>query len=135
MSENTPIRVLLVDDEYPVRVSLGGYLQDRDFDVFSAESAEEMLNLLQHQKIDWVIVDIRLPGIDGNQLIVKAHEVQPDLKFLIHTGSTTYQIPPEVTAIGITDEMLFRKPLPDMSVLVKAMRRCGGKHTSKKPKP
>ena len=133
MPDKPATRVLLIDDEYPVRVSLGSYLQDRDFDVFSAESAKEMLALLEHQKVDWAIVDIRLPGVDGNELIIKAHEVQPDLKFLIHTGSMTYHIPPEVTAIGITDKELFRKPLPDMSVIVDAIRRNEGKSSNNMP--
>ena len=118
------IRVLVVDDEYLVRESMGCYLEDRGLDVLLAESAEESLDLLNRQSVDCAIVDIRLPGMDGNDLILHAHRLQPSLRFLIHTGSTAYQLSPSLTEIGIGDEDVFRKPLADMSVIVDAVHRC-----------
>jgi DNA-binding NarL/FixJ family response regulator len=65
---------------------------------------------------------MRLPGIDGNDTIVKAHELQPSLHFLIHTGSTDYQAPHSLHHIGITKDAIFLKPLMDLSVLAEAVR-------------
>ena len=84
------IKVFVVDDEIVVCSNVAAFLEDEGFTVFSATSGEEALDFLLKQKIDVAIIDIRLPGIDGDMLIFKAHEIQPVLKFLIHTGSTNY---------------------------------------------
>lgn len=118
-----PIRVLVVDDEFSVRSSLGGYLEDRDFDVFLAASGEESLEVLKKRTVDCTIVDIRLPGMDGNQFIRKAHQLQPSLIFLIYTGSTAHEVLPYMADIGIGAEDVFHKPLTDMGVIVDTIRR------------
>ena len=118
-----PIRVLVVDDEFSVRSSLGGYLEDRDFDVFLAASGGESLEVLKKRTVDCTIVDIRLPGMDGNQFIRKAHQLQPSLIFLIYTGSTAHEVLPYMADIGIGAEDVFHKPLTDMGVIVDTIRR------------
>ena len=123
MTDGSPIRVLIVDDEYPIRVSLGGYLEDRGFEVFSAESAEETLDMLNRQDIDCVIVDLRLPGLDGTELILKAHRRRPSLQFLIHTGSADYRLPPSLLDLAIGQEDVFQKPVANMKVIVDAIQR------------
>ena len=71
------IKVLVVDDEIAVCSNVAAFLEDEGFMVFSAVSGEEALDILLKQKIDVAIIDMRLPGIDGDMLIVKAHELQP----------------------------------------------------------
>ena len=71
------VRVLVVDDESCIRNSLVNYLEDRGCKVVSAESAEEALETLRTEAVDVAIVDIRLPGMDGNGLIFAAHEMLP----------------------------------------------------------
>ncbi|MGB5217203.1 MAG: response regulator [Smithella sp.] len=115
------IKVLVVDDEMAVCSNVAAFLEDEGFTVFSALSGEEALDFLLKQKIDVAIVDMRLPGIDGDTLILKAHEVQPVLKFLIHTGSTNYSLPGSLEEIGVKKTQIFRKPLLDMSVLTKSI--------------
>ena len=115
------IKVLVVDDEITVCSNVTAFLEDEGFNVFSAASGEEALDLILKQKIDVAIVDMRLPGIDGDTLMLKAHEIQPVLKFLIHTGSTNYSVSKSLEEIGVKNEQIFRKPLLDMSVLTKGI--------------
>ena len=115
------IKVLVVDDEIAVCSNVAAFLEDEGFTVFSAASGEEALDLLLKQKIDVAIIDIRLPGIDGDTLILKAHEILPELKFLIHTGSTNFSVSRSIEDIGVKEEQVFRKPLLDMSVLTKGI--------------
>lgn len=115
------IKVLVVDDEIAVCSNVAAFLEDEGFMVFSAVSGEEALDILLKQNIDVAIIDMRLPGIDGDMLIVKAHELQPLLKFLIHTGSINYSISSSLQEIGIRTEQVFRKPLMDMGVLTKGI--------------
>ena len=63
-----------------------------------------------------------LPGIGGNELICQAHDLYPPLQYLIHTGSSGYVLPEELKNMGITENDIFKKPVSDMSVFVKAIR-------------
>ena len=119
--DDTAYRVLIIDDELSLLKSLVAFFEDEGFFVRGAESGEEGLEILKTEKMDVVIIDLRLPGIDGNETIVRAHELQPALRFLIHTGSTDYQIPPTLRHIGIEQEAVFLKPLPDLCVLSAAV--------------
>jgi DNA-binding NtrC family response regulator len=115
------IRVVVVDDERVVCSNVSAFMEDEGFSVSSATSGEEALNLISRQKFDIAIVDMRLPGIDGETVILRAHDIQPLLKFLIHTGSTNYSVSRSLEEIGITDKQVFRKPIADMSVLSKGV--------------
>lgn len=75
---------------------------------------------------DVCIMDLRLPGMDGNMAILSLHEMRPALRFVLHTGSATYVIPEELRTIGIHEAQLFRKPVSDMRPLagmVQALQR------------
>jgi len=123
----TPIRVLIVDDEYALRVTLQSYLEDRGFDVYSITSAEEALDLLEHEPIDVAIVDIRLPGMDGEALIAEAHRRHPALQFVIYTGSRAFTLSTAARAIGLCQEHVYSKPMSDMGVMVRAIRNLAEK--------
>lgn len=121
-----PLSILVVDDEAGIRESLAQFLEDYDYDVTTAESAEDALELLERSVFDIVIVDMRLPGMSGDYLIVKANEKHPDLRFLIHTGSVDYRLPDELIRIGVKPGHIFLKPLTDMSVVVESIRELLG---------
>ena len=118
-------RVLIIDDEITLLNSLIAFFEDEGFDACGAASGEEALQLLSHRAADAVIVDMRLPGMDGNETIVRAHRLRPGTRFIIHTGSSDYQLP---AALGelVAPADIFLKPLPDLAVLAAAVRRlCG----------
>jgi DNA-binding NtrC family response regulator len=115
------IKVFVVDDESVVCSNVAAFLEDEGFTIFSAASGEEALDLILKQEIDVDIIDMRLPGINGDTFILKAHEIQPVLKFLIHTGSTNYSVSRSLEEIGVKKDQVFRKPLLDMSVLTKGI--------------
>lgn len=118
-------RVLIIDDEISLLKSLSAFLEDEDFDVIGATSGEEGLEILQRTTVDAAIIDMRLPGMDGNETIIRAHRLQPSLRFIIHTGSTDYHPPAALSDIGIDPGAVFLKPLPDLAVLAEAIRsRC-----------
>ena len=116
------IKIMIVDDEPSIRDSLKRFLDDYDFTVSTAESAEDALAQLDQSQHDIVIVDIRLPRMDGDTLILEAHTRQPSLRFLVYTGSVEYKVPPELTQIGVHSEHVFLKPIFDLSVFVDAIQ-------------
>ena len=118
----SPVKILLVDDEEIVRITLEAYLEDEGYTVLSAISGEEALEMLADESIDVGIIDMRLPGIDGNTLIVKLNKLQPEMKFIIHTGSMGYSIPESLSGIGISEELVFKKPIKSMSKFTEMIR-------------
>ncbi len=116
-----PIRVLIVDDELAVCINIAAFLEDEGMQVETAATAELAL-AADLAKFDVCIMDMRLPGIDGNQAIQAIHQLAPQLPFIIHTGSTNYALPPELRAIGLSDGDIFMKPLADMHILASAIK-------------
>ena len=122
MFSQSPLRVLVVDDELSVRQSLEGFLDDFGFTVVVASSAEEALDMLGSNSVDVAIVDLRLPGKSGEAFILQAHESFPNIYFLIHTGSVDYNLGNDLQKIGMSHDHVFLKPLPDLNVLVDRIR-------------
>lgn len=85
-----PIRVLLVDDHPVVRDGLHGQLQTAPDIVVVAEagSAAEALTLLHHHQVEVVVTDLRMPGIDGIELIAQVRSEYPQVEVLV---LTTYE--------------------------------------------
>ena len=116
--KHSEIRILVIDDEPVIRDSLVGFLEDCDFAVSSVESAEEALENLQEGLFDLAIVDLRLPGMSGEEFIKKAFVIAPEIKYVIHTGSVSYRLSDELLEIGIRPEHVFLKPQTDLSIFV-----------------
>lgn len=115
--------VLIVDDEPGLLFSLSAFLEDENFTVQRTSSGEEALALLAKENFDAVIIDIRLPGKDGNDVIYEAKMSGYTAIFLIHTGSTDYQIPNSLQQFGINQEDIFLKPLLDLDIFCRTLRK------------
>ncbi len=115
-------KILLIDDEPGLLYSLTAFLEDEGYQVQSTSTGEEALNNLKYDHFDAVIIDIRLPGKDGNEVILEAIESGCKACFLIHTGSADYQLPQALETYGITQNDIFLKPLADLDVLCQALK-------------
>lgn len=118
------ISVLIIDDEPFLRRSIVDFLLDEDrFEICQAEDGETGLAILKNQVVDVCLVDMRLPGINGIEFILEAQEMNPDLRYIIHTGSPEEQLPKAVIQ-GIQGfrGVLF-KPVIDMMEIVHAIDR------------
>ncbi len=120
---NDMIRVLVLDDEMSIRESLSDFLEDFNFQVFSAETAEAALEILKDNFVNVAIVDMRLPGIDGNSFIVQAHDLSPETRFIIHTGSVNYHMTQDVRKVGVHENFVFLKPIGNLMTFVDAINR------------
>ncbi|HPJ96947.1 MAG TPA: response regulator [Syntrophales bacterium] len=118
MSENKSPLILVVDDEESIRRNLWAYLGDEGFEVLTVATGEEGLEILTKRAPDLAIVDIRLPGMDGNTFMIEAHQLVPCMKFLVFTGSTEYRLTDGMHALGLTEKHILKKPLDDLSFIV-----------------
>ena len=123
MSENKKIHILVVDDEVSIRESLKGFLEDHDYEVDSAGTAEEALACIASAEYAAAVIDLRLPRMNGETLIKRANQLQPELRFIIHTGSVDYSLSKELNLIGMTTEDIFFKPIHDLGLIVKGIER------------
>jgi CheY-like chemotaxis protein len=115
--------VLIVDDETPICENLSAYLEDEGIEVHVVHSGEEAVRRVeQGLDIQVCILDLRLPGMNGNETALTLHHLAPGIRFLIHTGSADYEPSPDLAGIGVTPAHLFRKPVTDMSLLLRAVR-------------
>lgn len=122
------ITILIVDDELLLRNSLRDYFEDTGFTVIAANSGEEALHLLRSGvRVNLCTVDIRLPGMTGNQFIAEAHAFNPGLKFLVYTGSWNYELPAELARLAIGPEQVFNKPCMDLDCILHAILKLLGR--------
>src|SRR3990172_312971 len=72
-------RILAVDDEYLIRWTLKKNLEKAGYVVFAAETGEEALRIIKEDAPDLALLDIKLPGIDGFELLEKALKIDQGL--------------------------------------------------------
>lgn len=123
MVERSRIRVLLVDDEPFIRESLTMYLEKKGFRAASAESAEQALALLSETPYDVIIVDMGLPGMNGDAMVLKALEILPRMHVFIHTASVNYQLSDRLRRVGVRPKHVLKKPLGDLTVITHEIER------------
>lgn len=116
-------RVIIIDDEKMISKMLKGYLEDQGFEVETAASGADGLGMIKREHYDVAIVDVRLPDMVGNDLVVRAAAIRQDLKFIMHTGSVDYVPSGELAALGIDGDSIIRKPVRDMSEIVRVIER------------
>ncbi len=79
-------RLLIVDDELLIRDLLYDYFAARDFDIAVADCGQKALSLLAESEFDAVILDVKMPGMDGLQLTNKIREDGSNVPIIIVTG-------------------------------------------------
>ena len=82
----TSKRILLVDDEGSLRVTLAANLELDGFQVVEAESGERALELLRDGAFDLMLSDIRMPGISGAELFQRARQIHPEMPVVLMTA-------------------------------------------------
>lgn len=104
-------RLLIVDDEEQIRRLIMEFLEDYDaFDIRGAGSGEAGLEALAQTPADLCVVDLRLPGMDGEAFVLAAHRQGLCPRFLLHTGSVDHTLSAELLAAGVTEQDVFIKP-------------------------
>jgi CheY-like chemotaxis protein len=122
MIDYSTISVLVIDDEPAICMSLTAFLEDYGFRASSAESAEEALDLMKNNTYNVCIVDLRLPGMSGEDLIIQARDRYPEQRHIIYTGSISYNLSQKLQVLGMRPEHVFLKPVRVLTLLVKCIK-------------
>jgi len=113
-------KILLVDDEEGIRNVLGISLADLGYDVLTAEDGEEALRLFQEFKPSIVLTDIKMPGMDGIDLLQAIKTEDPDTEVIMITGHGDMDLAIKSLKLRATD--FVTKPV-NMDILEAALLR------------
>ncbi len=80
------IKVLMVDDEAQFRATTSKILSRRGYETTVAESGEEAIEILKKSRQDVVILDIKMPGMDGHEALTQIKKIDPDVRVIMLTG-------------------------------------------------
>ena len=78
--------ILVVDDERTIRQILSGYLETVGYPVFTADGGEEALSILKEREIRFVLLDIRMPDMDGFQVLQRIRLLDPSIIVIMISG-------------------------------------------------
>ena len=81
-----PAKVLLVDDEQEFVQTLSDRLNTRNYGSFPVFDGEQALELLDHETPDVIVLDLKMPGMSGIEVLFQAKEVKPEIEIIILTG-------------------------------------------------
>ncbi len=112
-------RVLVVDDEESIRKSLEKLLSYEKYAVSSAADGKTALALVDGERVDIVLLDIKMPGMDGMEVLQRMKESRPELPVVIISGHGTIETAVEATKLGAFD--FIEKPI-DMERLLLTIR-------------
>lgn len=122
----TSVRVLLVDDEPGIRHVLGTLIKDFGYDVVAAESAGEALGAFTENPFPLVVTDIRMPGMDGVDLLERVHNRNADAQVIMITGHGDMDIAVRCLRLGAAD--FITKPVND-DMLEHALNRAAEQYS------
>ncbi len=125
------LNILVVEDEKVHRELLRKTLEEEGYRVSSVPSAEKALPVLNQEEIDVAILDVRLPGMSGLELLKRIKEKSPETEVLIITAFG--EIEDAVSAIKAGAFHYLVKPY-EPEVLLNLVRRCGELVKLKKPR-
>ncbi len=96
-------KILIVEDEAVVRESVRDWLVEDGYDVECVENGEDALDRIKKEKFGVIVLDLRLPGIDGLQVFEQARELKSEAKGIIITAYPSKDTRERAKRLGLLD--------------------------------
>lgn len=113
MQSDAHTKVLVIDDEDSVRESFRNYLEDNDYIICEATNGRQGLELFASENPDVVLVDLRMPELDGLQVLEKIANDSPDTPIIVISATGLIGDAVEAMHLGTWDYLL--KPVTDLA--------------------
>ena len=120
MSEEIKNKLLLIDDEPDIVSVLSMSLKADGYDVLTAQSGAEGLAVFEREKPDIIITDIKMPGMDGIEVLEKIKALEPNAEVIIITGHGDIDNAIEALKFGASD--FINKPIRDEALCIALQR-------------
>ncbi len=114
MTELEEVRVLLVDDEVEFVDTLAKRMKKRKLTASRVNSGEDALEFLDQHPTDVVILDVKMPGIDGMQTLMEIKRQYPLIEVIMLTGHANVEVAIEGMEIGAFDYLMKPMAIDDL---------------------
>ncbi len=111
-------KVLIVEDEAVVRESVRDWLIEDGYDVEVVENGEEALKKIEKEEFGVIVLDLKLPGIDGLQVFEQAKELKPGTKGVIITAYPSKESQEKARRLGLLDYLPKPFKVEDLEKLI-----------------
>ncbi len=112
------MKILVIDDEKNIRRTLTDILEDEGYTVLDASSGEEGLQVLARENIDLLLLDVKLPGMDGIEVLKKVRKDFPSMDVIMISGHSTIKTAVQAVQMGAYN--FLEKPLSLHKIIVSA---------------
>lgn len=112
-------KVLIVDDEKAIRDSLKVVLDDEGYETDVAQDGAEALDKLKNENIDVVLTDIKMPNMDGMELLSEAAKASPSTFFIVMTAYASVKTAVDAMRVGAYDYLIKPIEFDDLIVRLK----------------
>lgn len=119
--QRTPV-ILTIDDDHAVRESLANFLEDFGYQVLQAGNGHKGVELAAAHSPDMVLVDLRMPQMDGLQVLAWMQEHAPDTPTMVISGAGDIHDVVEALRRGAWEYLI--KPIQDMNILLHSVQSC-----------
>ena len=113
-------RILVVDDEEPIRKTMRMTLEYEGFDVIEAASGSEALDIIESASPDLVFLDIKMSGMDGLEVLERIKQDSPEIQVVMISGHGNVQTAVQATKLGAFD--FIEKPFEGSELLDRVRR-------------
>ncbi len=111
--------ILIVDDEESVRKSLADVMRDEGYEVVTAASGKEGVELLMESQPALALLDIAMPEMDGIETLRRFRDIRPDMPVIMVTGHGTIETAVKTTKMGAYDFMVKPPELAHLTLVVR----------------
>ncbi len=113
-------KLLLIDDEESVRKVLGLYLRSKGYEVITAADGKEGIELFQQESPPIVLTDVKMPGMDGIEVLKKIKQISPETEVIVITGHGDMDL--SIKALQLDASDFITKPVANEALSV-ALKR------------
>lgn len=114
-------RILIIDDERAILESFEEYLEDYGYDILTASSGREGMEIFKEEKPDLILVDLRMPEVDGLEVLKKVSASSPLTPLIVVSGTGNVGDAAQALQNGAWDYLL--KPVENLSFLRHAVEK------------
>jgi two-component system response regulator (stage 0 sporulation protein F) len=135
MSEAVNTRtILIVDDEERLGKALARSFSEENYRTLNATTGEAAIDLLKNRKVDLVITDLVMPGMDGMTLVKNARKMVPEIKIVIITAYGSAESMREAKELGVAHYLAKPFDLADLKSKVRELLLVAGARASSGPR-
>ncbi len=110
--------ILIIDDEPKMAGILKRVLSKQGYEVVTTSEPKQGLTILQSQPVQIILCDLKMPGMDGIEVLERAKQIQPQAEFIMMTAYATAQTAVESMKKGAYDYLIKPFPLDELKILL-----------------